>query len=94
MEKIKTDWILKSLANLDFEKFSQFFSKYTNDDVAPLIGISLHAACQEALMAKVLDSGSSALCSSPGLGTMLCSWERPFSYSAFLFPGVEITVLS
>ena len=32
MEKIETDW------NDDFEKYSpEFFSKYTNDDVAPLI---------------------------------------------------------
>ena len=30
MQKIETDW------NVNFEKFSQFFSKYTNVDVAPL----------------------------------------------------------
>ena len=26
---------LKRIGNNDFEKFSEFFSKYTNDDVAP-----------------------------------------------------------
>ena len=33
MEKIKTNW------NGDFQQFSQSFSKYTNDDLDPLINI-------------------------------------------------------
>ena len=32
---------MKRIGNEDFEKFSQFFSKYTNGDVAPLKSIAL-----------------------------------------------------